>query len=293
MSEAVSFTCPQGHQSTTSDFCDVCGEPITSSGAAPAAEPPVAVPAEGTPAGSAPGESTPAGAAPPSSLTLPPPGAAPTQECPNCGAENPADALFCEACGYDFTTGQLPSTTPPMADPGADWVAEVWIDPDWFASRTVLAVARRAGPRRSSPSAARAHSSAGPPAAAGSHPRSTARATAQSRTATRSSHWTTNVGRWRISAPRTARSSARPASRSRRLRSSPGNATSSPTTNACTSARGPGSWSAARPTTRKPRDRADRPQVMSSARGRRLPRVCRRVRRGTRGCGARRRWSTS
>jgi hypothetical protein len=135
MSEAVSFTCPQGHQSTTSDFCDVCGEPITSSGAAPAAEPPVAVPAEGTPAGSAPGESTPAGAAPPSSLTLPAPGAAPTQECPNCGAENPADALFCEACGYDFTTGQLPSTTPPMADPGADWVAEVWIDPDWFASQ--------------------------------------------------------------------------------------------------------------------------------------------------------------
>ena len=44
MSEAVSFTCPQGHQSTTSDFCDVCGEPITSSGAAPAAEPPVACP---------------------------------------------------------------------------------------------------------------------------------------------------------------------------------------------------------------------------------------------------------
>jgi hypothetical protein len=57
------------------------------------------------------------------------------QECPNCGAENPADALFCEACGFDFTTGQLPSVNPPMADPGADWVAEVWIDPDWFASQ--------------------------------------------------------------------------------------------------------------------------------------------------------------
>jgi hypothetical protein len=119
----VSFTCPEGHQSTTSDFCDVCGEPIEAAGAAlPAAAPP----AESTPG------SSPAGAAPPSSLTLPPI-AAPTQGCPHCGAENPADALFCEACGYDFTTGQQPSTTPPMADPGADWVAEVWIDPDWFA----------------------------------------------------------------------------------------------------------------------------------------------------------------
>ena len=77
------------------------------------------------------------GATPASSLTLPPSPrpapAAPTQACPNCGGENLADALFCEECGYDFTTGQLPSANPPMADPGADWVAEMWIDPDWFA----------------------------------------------------------------------------------------------------------------------------------------------------------------
>ena len=60
----------------------------------------------------------------------------PTQECPNCGAENPADALFCEECGYDFTTGQLPSAQPAHAPtPGADWVAELWIDPDWFAAQ--------------------------------------------------------------------------------------------------------------------------------------------------------------
>ena len=24
----MTYTCPQGHQSSTADFCDVCGEPI-------------------------------------------------------------------------------------------------------------------------------------------------------------------------------------------------------------------------------------------------------------------------
>jgi hypothetical protein len=28
--------------------------------------------------------------------------------CPNCGTANDPGALFCEACGYDFTTGTLP-----------------------------------------------------------------------------------------------------------------------------------------------------------------------------------------
>jgi len=75
---------------------------------------------------------------------------------------NLADALFCEACGYDFTTGTMPrsatstnpldlgasptgagvpdsltpsgpnSVAPPVA---VDWVAEVWIDPDWYADQ--------------------------------------------------------------------------------------------------------------------------------------------------------------
>jgi hypothetical protein len=30
------------------------------------------------------------------------------KECPNCGAPGLADALFCEACGYDYTTGTMP-----------------------------------------------------------------------------------------------------------------------------------------------------------------------------------------
>lgn len=122
----MSVTCPQGHTSETDDFCDVCGEPIAAgsgrAGSAPAA--PASPPSSPPPA---------------SSLTLDPPSPAvapaPAQECANCGEQNPADALFCESCGYDFTTGQVPMPTPPMADPGAAWVAEVWIDPDWFAAQ--------------------------------------------------------------------------------------------------------------------------------------------------------------
>ncbi len=71
----MSGICENGHRSTTDDYCDVCGVPVH-----PA-------PSPATPVVQA------AGA---------------TQTCPNCGASNPADALFCEACGYDYTTGTLP-----------------------------------------------------------------------------------------------------------------------------------------------------------------------------------------
>jgi hypothetical protein len=70
------------------------------------------------------------------------------KDCPNCGGQNTSKALFCEDCGYDFTTGALP---PPVPPPGPDlvipptapppstgpveWVAEVWVDPDWYASQ--------------------------------------------------------------------------------------------------------------------------------------------------------------
>jgi hypothetical protein len=112
----MTSTCPQGHQSSTADFCDVCGEPIDAT--VPSAVVPPAPSATVTPA------------SPPSSLTLPDPAA--TVTCPNCATENPADALFCEGCGYDFTTGQMPAPRDPAPAPGADWVAELWIDPEWF-----------------------------------------------------------------------------------------------------------------------------------------------------------------
>jgi hypothetical protein len=82
-------------------------------------------------------------------------GAPATQECPSCGLVNTADALFCEGCGYDFTTGTMPrqggsggaldlgdgsgqpaaEQSPPQVAPpiAVEWVAEVWVDPDWYA----------------------------------------------------------------------------------------------------------------------------------------------------------------
>ncbi len=116
----TTYTCPQGHQSSSADYCDTCGVPI--------------------PAGS---EASAAPAAPAAAAPAPA-----TQDCPNCGTPSASAALFCEACGYDFTTGSLPRppdaapTTPPAATPSPgslsspiapEWVVELWVDPDWYA----------------------------------------------------------------------------------------------------------------------------------------------------------------
>jgi hypothetical protein len=113
-------TCPSGHPSTSTDYCDVCGLPIGTATPDPAAAGPAAA-------------ADPAGAAAPV-----------TQACPNCAEPNVPDALFCESCGYDFTTGTMPRPasaldlgSPPPVPPApqvvADWVVERWVDPDWYA----------------------------------------------------------------------------------------------------------------------------------------------------------------
>ena len=153
--------CPAGHETGQTDFCDVCGLPMDGSQQQPSAEPVAA---------------------------------ATTINCPNCSTPNVAEALFCEACGYDFTTGVAPgpahptavdSPSPSGADadaeaeatdragvsdpevtnaepvapaeasaapepaaptdvpapaaaatrPVVEWVAELWIDPDWYAAQ--------------------------------------------------------------------------------------------------------------------------------------------------------------
>lgn len=125
----MSATCPAGHTSTTTDYCDTCGAAIDgSSTAAPASAGAVVPPAiDGDP-------------------TAPLPAAPVT--CPNCGSpRGPAD-VFCEVCGLDFATGRLPEvpTPPPTdaastgADPadgrsaGADtgWRVVVEADRDYF-----------------------------------------------------------------------------------------------------------------------------------------------------------------
>ncbi|MBT0994974.1 FHA domain-containing protein [Cellulomonas sp. DKR-3] len=78
----MSVVCPEGHTSQSTDYCDVCGAPIA---AAPAAPAPVAV------AASAPTPTT----------------------CPHCDTPAAQGALFCENCGYDFTTGATPDPAAP------------------------------------------------------------------------------------------------------------------------------------------------------------------------------------
>ncbi len=205
----MSVTCPNGHTSESEDYCDVCGSPIDAStqsssgrvtpapyaaGPAPAAAPRAA------PAGSG-GSSLDLGVGPASEAGAGAPageaaageaGAAESLECPNCQAPNPPGALFCEACGYDFTTGAMPrvavatapsaqstdggaptsssvqdvpapaasssptpassvqdlpapaassSPTPSSSvqdvpsEQGFEWLAEVWVDPDWYQTQ--------------------------------------------------------------------------------------------------------------------------------------------------------------
>lgn len=152
----MSTTCPNGHQSTSTDYCDICGAPIdqpgTSTPEAPSGTSPASA-ATGTGSRSADAGETATAAA---STAAPGPSA--TQPCPNCALVNTADALFCEGCGYDFTTGTMPRqpdpgnsldlgtasaepvvatlAPPPMAPAiGLQWVAEIWVDPDWYAEQ--------------------------------------------------------------------------------------------------------------------------------------------------------------
>ena len=149
--------CPNGHESTAADYCDTCG---------------IAMPADAAsapdPATPQPGDTIPVPVldpdAPPEDPVAP---ADDSQACPHCGVANAKDALFCEACGYDFTTGTMPRTqarTPPDDAAGADdvgskpegsiapplegdtWVAELWIDPQWYAEQTSPDPLPSAGP---------------------------------------------------------------------------------------------------------------------------------------------------
>lgn len=127
--------CPAGHHTTATDFCDTCGLPV------PARAPDTAQPTPAAAAGAA------APLQPPAALV-----------CPNCGTPNVADALFCEACGHDFIGAPAPvAATDPAAPvpaepadsaqeepasspaspaaPAVEWVAELWIDPDWYAAQ--------------------------------------------------------------------------------------------------------------------------------------------------------------
>ncbi|HQV57584.1 MAG TPA: FHA domain-containing protein [Ilumatobacteraceae bacterium] len=136
-----SVTCPQGHQSNDPEWCDVCGTRLTAPGAPSATAEPASLD---------PVAAEPVAAEPAADLSLAP--------CPHCGVPNPPDNLFCEGCGYDFTTGQTPpdpdggtaaalSTPPGEAEDGlasassVNWVVIVSVAPEWYAIKGALAEA--------------------------------------------------------------------------------------------------------------------------------------------------------
>jgi FHA domain len=80
--------CPDGHNSSDPDFCDVCGMRIGGA-AAPPAEPD---PGSGV---SAPAPATASASAGPDAAA---------ESCPQCGTVR--SGQFCETCGYDFASGK-------------------------------------------------------------------------------------------------------------------------------------------------------------------------------------------
>jgi FHA domain-containing protein len=109
--------CPNGHDSASEDFCDVCGMRIAASPGNPSAAAPSSAP--GLPATGLPGTGAfPTGAMPASGPITGPPGtpAGTAEPCPRCGTAK--SGQFCESCGFNFAAPTAPTspttpTTPP------------------------------------------------------------------------------------------------------------------------------------------------------------------------------------
>ena len=112
----TTYACPKGHASTTDDFCDTCGAKI---GGAAVSTPPSVSPA--IPAAAAPGG----------------------EPCPNCGAPRAGKGRFCEDCGFDHSTGRVPTLAQPLvaaATSTAQWTATIFADREYFTANAVEGV---------------------------------------------------------------------------------------------------------------------------------------------------------
>ncbi|MEU8526974.1 FHA domain-containing protein [Streptomyces sp. NPDC048629] len=89
-------TCPNGHQSVSDDWCEVCGHRMAGAGAPAGAVPPPPPPA--------PGYGYPGGD---------PNATAQAELCPQCRTPREALAPFCEECRWNFLTNTATSYQPP------------------------------------------------------------------------------------------------------------------------------------------------------------------------------------
>ena len=126
-------TCPSGHDSASTDFCDVCGmrmdgaaAPASSSSSAPSA-------------GVAPAPAAPTGGEP----------------CPQCGAARTGQ--FCEVCGFNFASGTAPAAAAP-GSPGPGTAAPIAGD----NGQAAAGAAAGPGPGPGSDGGAAGPASAGP-----------------------------------------------------------------------------------------------------------------------------------
>lgn len=97
-------TCPNGHQSVSDDWCEVCGHRMAGAGAPAGAvppPPPPPPPAYGYPG---PGTAGPGG--------YDPNATAQAELCPQCRTPREAMAPFCEECRWNFLTNTATSYTP-------------------------------------------------------------------------------------------------------------------------------------------------------------------------------------
>jgi FHA domain/Double zinc ribbon len=102
--------CPNGHLSTVSDYCDVCGARLEAT-ALLSTQPPAPAPSPSAePAASPPG----------------------TLACPRCGTVNTQSDKFCEGCGLNFAApAPAPAPAPPPGAP-TGWVATVTADHEYY-----------------------------------------------------------------------------------------------------------------------------------------------------------------
>ncbi|MEV6054381.1 FHA domain-containing protein [Streptomyces sp. NPDC052107] len=98
-------TCPNGHQSGSDDWCEVCGHRMA--GAVPPPPPPPPAGGYGFP----PPQGGPSGSRPPAA-------SAPEPElCPQCRTPREGGAPFCEECRWNFLTNTATSYTPAAPRP--------------------------------------------------------------------------------------------------------------------------------------------------------------------------------